>query len=75
MIGKIIGAAAGAAAGNAARGVSGTSGAILGALAIPVARRMGFMGLLGALGAGYLLKRASDKGSAPTGTRMGGAAT
>ncbi|KLE34563.1 hypothetical protein [Aurantiacibacter luteus] len=62
MIGKIIGAAAGAAAGNAARGVTGTSGAILGALAVPLARRMGFLGLLGAIGAGYLVKRAADKG-------------
>ncbi|QZH76505.1 MAG: hypothetical protein JY451_01975 [Erythrobacter sp.] len=62
MIGKIIGAAAGAAAGNATRGVSGTGGAILGALAIPVARRMGVFGLLGALGAGYLVKRMAEKG-------------
>lgn len=62
MIGKIIGAAAGAAAGNAARGVSGTGGAILGALAVPFARRLGVPGLLASLGIGYLMKRAAEKG-------------
>jgi len=61
MIGKIIGALAGAEAAKHARGVSGPTGAVLGAIAVPVARRMGPMGLVAALAGGYALKRYTEK--------------
>ena len=51
MIGKIIGAVVGAQAAKASRGIDGTTGAVLGALAVPVARRMKLPALL-ALAAG-----------------------
>ena len=68
MIGKIIGAAAGAAAGNATRGLSGTTGAIVGTLAVAAARRMGLAGLIAATAGGYLLKKMADKGQGKTAT-------
>lgn len=61
MLGKIIGAAAGAAAGNATRGMSGTTGAIIGTLAVAAARRMGVLGLIAATAGGYALKKVADK--------------
>jgi len=62
MIGKFIGAATGAAVGNATGGMSGAKGAIVGTLAVSVARRMGLAGLVAAgAGAYFLGKRARHK--------------
>jgi hypothetical protein len=63
MIGKIIGAVAGAQAAKATRGMDGTTGAVLGALAVPVARRMKVPALLALAAGGYAFKRLSDKGA------------
>lgn len=62
MLGKIIGAAAGAVAGNATSKMSGTTGAIVGTLAVAAARRMGVFGLIAAVGGSYLVKKMADKG-------------
>lgn len=62
MIGKIIGAAVGAKAAQSVRGgVGGPGGALLGAGAVAVARRLGPLGLLAAAAGGYAYKRYSDK--------------
>ena len=61
MIGKMIGAAIGARAAQSAGGVSSPGGALLGAGAVAVARRLGPLGLLAAAAGGYAYKRYSDK--------------
>jgi hypothetical protein len=61
MFGKIIGAVAGAKAADHMRGVSGTGGALLGAAAPMVIRRLGPVGLIAALAGGYAFKRYRDK--------------
>ena len=61
MFGKIIGAVAGAKAADHMRGVSGTGGALLGAAAPMVIRRLGPVGLVAALAGGYAFKRYRDK--------------
>lgn len=61
MIGKIIGAMAGAKAAEHARGIGGPGGALLGAGAVAVARRLGPIGLLAAVAGGYWLKRRNEK--------------
>ena len=61
MIGKIIGAMVGAKVAERARGVSGPSGAILGAVAVPLARRLGPVGLAAVALGGYAAKRMSQK--------------
>jgi hypothetical protein len=61
MIGKIIGAIAGAKAAEHTRGLGGPGGALLGAGAVAVARRLGPLGLLAAAAGGYWLKRRNDK--------------
>jgi hypothetical protein len=63
MIGKIIGAVAGAQAAKATRGMDGTTGAVLGALAVPLARRMKVPALLALAAGGYAFKRLSDMGA------------
>jgi len=61
MIGKIIGAFAGAQASKYTRSLGGTGGALVGALAVPVIRRMRWPLLL-ALGAGgYAAKKLVDR--------------
>ena len=61
MIGKLIGAFAGSQAAKYSKTLGGTGGAVLGALAVPVVRRMKFVPLL-ALGAGgYIAKKLIDK--------------
>lgn len=61
MIGKIIGAVAGAKAAEHTRGIGGPGGALLGAGAVAVARRLGPLGLLAAAAGGYWLKRRNDR--------------
>lgn len=61
MLGKILGGIAGAKAADHVRGVSGTGGAILGAAAPMVLRRLGPVGLIAALAGGYAFKRYKDK--------------
>jgi len=61
MIGKIIGAIAGAKAAEHTRGVSGPGGALLGAGAVALARRLGPVGLVAAAAGGYALKRYNEK--------------
>lgn len=62
MIGKIIGAVAGAQAAKATR-MDGTTGAVLGALAVPLARRMRLPALLALAAGGYAFMRLSDQGA------------
>jgi len=62
MIGKIVGAMAGAKMANSVSGgIGGTGGAILGAGAASMAKRLGPIGLIAALAGGYALKRHYDK--------------
>jgi hypothetical protein len=61
MIGKIIGAAVGAKVAERARGISGPGGAILGAVAIPLVRRMGPVGLVAVALGGYAASRLGRK--------------
>ena len=61
MIGKLIGAFAGAKAASHVRGIGGTGGALLGAAAPAVIRRLGPVTLIAAAAGGYALKRYSDK--------------
>jgi len=63
MIGKIIGAVAGAQVAKATRGMDGTTGAVLGAVAVPIVRRMRLPALLALAAGGYAFKRLSDKGA------------
>lgn len=61
MLGKILGAAAGAEASKFTTAFGGTSGALMGALAAPLVRRLSLPALV-ALGAGgYLAKRYYEK--------------
>jgi hypothetical protein len=68
MIGKIIGAAAGAQASKYTRSLGGTSGAVLGAVAVPVVRRLRIPALLALAGGGYLAKKLIDKDQGKGGT-------
>ena len=61
MIGKLIGAMVGARVAERARGVSGPGGAILGAVAVPLARRLGPVGLVAVALGGYAAKRLARK--------------
>ena len=61
MIGKLIGAVAGERLARNVSGVSETGGAIIGALAVPLARRLGPVGLVAAAAGGYALKRYYEK--------------
>ena len=61
MIGKIIGAMAGAKVAEHTRGLGGGTGALLGAVAVPVGRRMGPMGCIAAAARGFAFKRYNDK--------------
>ena len=61
MIGKIIGAAIGKKAADHMRGVSGTTGALLGAAAPMVLRRLSLPAMLAIAAGGYAYKRYNDK--------------
>ncbi|WAT17416.1 hypothetical protein OZN62_10850 [Aurantiacibacter sp. MUD11] len=65
MIGKLIGAGVGAALSKETRKFGGATGAVLGALAVPVVSRLRLPVLLALAGGGYLAKKLSDKGKAP----------
>lgn len=60
MIGKIIGALAGEKLAKRS-GISGTGGALLGAGAATLLRRLGPVGLIAAAVGGYALKKHRDK--------------
>ena len=62
MIGKVIGALFGAEV-QKSRGGSGAKGAVIGALATSVIRRMGPLGLI--LGGAYVAKKAFDRRREP----------
>jgi len=69
MIGKLIGAYVGGKAAQRARGgLDGPTGALLGAGAVALARRFGFMGMVAAAAGGYALKRHNDKKQAKSAT-------
>jgi hypothetical protein len=62
MIGKLIGGMVGAKVAERARGgVGGPGGALIGALAIPLARRLGPVGLAAVALGGYAAKRLARK--------------
>lgn len=61
MIGKLIGAGVGAKLGSESRKMGGTTGAVLGAVAVPLVRRLRLPTLLALAGGGYLVKRLADK--------------
>ena len=61
MIGKLIGAIAGAKAADHMRGVSGTTGAVLGAAAPFILRRLSLPAMLAVAAGGYAYKRYSEK--------------
>ncbi|MWV28865.1 hypothetical protein [Aurantiacibacter rhizosphaerae] len=65
MIGKLIGAGVGAALGKETRKIGGPTGAILGAVAVPLVTRLRIPALLALAGGGYLAKRLADKSTAP----------
>ncbi len=63
MIGKIIGAAVGAKVAERTRGgLGGPGGALLGAVAVPLARRLGPVGLAAIALGGYAASRMGRKG-------------
>ena len=61
MIGKLIGAAVGAKVADHVRGIGGPGGALLGAGAVAVVRRISPMALIAAAAGGYAAKRYYDK--------------
>ncbi len=61
MFGKIIGAIAGEKLASRAGGISSSGGALLGAGAVTVLRRLSPLGLIAALAGGYAAKRYYDK--------------
>jgi hypothetical protein len=61
MIGKIIGAVAGKKAADHMRGVSGPTGALLGAAAPVILRRLSLPAMLAIAAGGYAYKRYTDK--------------
>ena len=61
MIGKIIGAVAGKKAADHMRGVSGPTGAILGATAPMLLRRLSLPAMLAIAAGGYAFKRYNEK--------------
>ena len=65
MIGKIIGALAGAQASKYTSSLGGRSGALLGALAIPVLGRMKWTSLAAIAAGGYLIAKLNDKANSP----------
>ena len=74
MIGRIIGAVAGAKVAEKSRSMGGATGALVGAVAEPLVRKLGFrvlrrigpIGWIAAAAGGYALKRYNDKQAATT---------
>lgn len=66
MIGKLIGALAGKHASRHVSGVNETGGALLGAAAVPVVKRLGILGVIAVAAGGYALKRHLDKNEQAT---------
>ena len=64
MIGKLLGAGIGAALSKETRKMEGTTGAVLGALAVPLVTRLRLPTLLALAGGGYLVKKLADKSKA-----------
>ena len=64
MIGKLLGAGIGAALSKETRKMEGTTGAVLGALAVPLVTRLRIPTLLALAGGGYLVKKLADKSKA-----------
>ena len=63
MIGKILGAVAGAQASKYSRNLGGTGGALVGALAVPVLRRMNWTTLALVAAGGYAISKLNEKGA------------
>lgn len=61
MFGKIIGAIAGKKLASHSSGISSSGGALLGAGAVTILRRLSPLGLVAALAGGYAAKRYYDK--------------
>ncbi|MFK4870379.1 hypothetical protein [Novosphingobium sp. ZW T3_23] len=61
MIGKIFGAIVGNKAAKHVKGVSGTSGTLLGIAAPVVVRRLGPLGVIAAAAGAYAYKKYSDR--------------
>lgn len=61
MIGKLIGAAAGYEASRHMRQINGAGGAVLGAFAPAILRRIGLRGMIGLAAGSYLMTRAMEK--------------
>lgn len=61
MIGKLIGALVGKSASRHVSGVNETSGALLGAAAVPVVKKLGVLGVIAVAAGGYAIKRHLDK--------------
>ncbi len=61
MFGKLIGAAAGAEASKFTRAFDGPAGAVMGALAVPLVRRLSLPALVVLGAGGYFAKRYFDK--------------
>lgn len=72
MIGKVIGALAGAQASKYTRSLGGPGGALLGAVAVPVVRRMKWTSLAALAAGGYLVTKLNQKG---TGAATGSGST
>ena len=63
MLGKIIGAVAGAQASKYSRSVGGTGGALIGALAVPLLRRMSWPTIALLAAGGYVVNKLNEKGA------------
>lgn len=61
MIGKILGGLAGAQAAEHTKNLSGPGGAILGAAAVALARRLSLPALIALTAGGYALKKLGEK--------------
>lgn len=68
MFGKLIGAAAGAEASKFTSAFDGPAGAIMGALAVPLVRRLSLPALVVLGAGGYFAKRYMDKRETETTT-------
>lgn len=71
MLGKMIGALAGAKIADRMGGVSGPGGALLGAGAVSLARRIGPLGIAAAAAGGYAYKRYSERRTRNEGSPAG----
>jgi len=74
MLGKIIGGYIGAKTAKM-EGMSQESGALIGALALPIMRRFGLPGLVAAAAGGYALKKYNARHAAPAKPKVRSSAT